>query len=197
MGDRDVQRHVAVFARQGTRLLRRRRPATRYNVTSVVLFLHFFFQTCTVRFLFFSKLIWPFSNFSGSARTSLLGAGDGRPKRVVEEKVHHVPLKRRLKLSPHERTIIAGVTRTAETEMDRLNTHARTNYGATGGVYSAVPPSDAEAAEAAALERSIRRSTAQADAHRLDCCACLDSEWAHDKDLKSIFCAGKPIWYFR
>ncbi len=117
--------------------------------------------------------------------------------------MHHVPLKRRLKLSPHERTIIAGVTRTAETEMDRLNTHSRTNYGATGGVYSAVPPTDAEAVEAAALERSIRRSTAQADAHRLDCCnqfcccACLDGEWAHDKDLKSIFCAGKPIWYFR
>lgn len=133
----------------------------------------------------------------------MLGAGDGRQKRVVEAKAHYVPLKRRLKLSTHERAILTGITHAPETEMDRLNTHPRASYGTTGGVYSAVPPTDAEAEEAAALERSIRRSTAQADAHRLDCCnqlcccACLDSEWEHDKDLKSIFCAGKPIWYFR
>lgn len=131
-------------------------------------------------------------------------------KRVVEQKSHYVPLKRRLKLSFQERHLLAGAATTSAAETDGLilgGARARTNYGSTSNtpsgagvsVYSAVHRTDS-ADETDALRRSVERAE-DARGHdctnQLCCCACCGSEWEHDVNLNSIFCGGKPIWYFR
>lgn len=132
-------------------------------------------------------------------------------KRVSEQKSHYVPLKRRLKLTFQERHLLAGAaTSAAAAETDGLvlgGARGNANYGSTssatsgaaGSVYSAVRRTEF-ADETETLQRNVERAE-DARGHdcsnQLCCCACCGSEWEHEINLNSIFCGGKPIWYFR
>lgn len=140
--------------------------------------------------------------FAVARNQTLLGDdGDASQKRVSEQKSHYVPLKRRLKLTYAERTLLAGAT-TRSSETASLLSGARPSYGAThtgSSVYSAVGRIDS-ADETETLRRNVERAEAlhaHSCADQLCCCACCGSEWEHDLNLNSIFCGGKPIWYFR
>lgn len=134
-------------------------------------------------------------------------------KRVIEAKTVHVSLKRRLKFTHDEKMIIAG--RVHYTERDGLNSQRYAGYGTDHHmpIYREVPAAEHDTEEGRLVATGVYRAGQegrgggrrdQADrpatmcslCNSLLCCSCCVSEW-EDANLKTIFMAGKPIWYFR
>jgi hypothetical protein len=143
---------------------------------------------------------------SNTRSASLLSAGTAGKvaKKVTEAKAVHISLKQRLKFTPQERD---AFRKTRPTEREGLLATRRGGNGMDDRMpsYGAVPMSDPDegASPSRGSRSGARRSGGSQAPHNtcavcesLCCCSCCTSDW-EGGSLDSIFCAGRPLWYFR
>ena len=128
-----------------------------------------------------------------------LGSSSHSRRGVAEKQVEYISLKKRLRFTARERAILADHV-SASTERDELLPRSMRSYGTSAATAAPIYRNmmDPESTRSSSYSRQGAGQSSEDDSSSSSCC-CSDNPSAgrDGVDLNSIFCAGKPIWYFR